>query len=491
MLPIHSVAQMREMDARLAADVPMERVIERAGFGVAALAARILRRSYGAKVLVVVGRGNNGNDGRAAAKVLSSLGARVVIEAYDPSARLSSAEADLVIDAVFGFGFHGDFDGLGEVGRAEMLALDLPSGLDADSGTACLATARASFTLSLLGLKLGQLINDGPRLCGETYLYPLHGSPRVDSVGSLVLPEDISILPRDVSSHKWSSGLAVFGGSVGMSGAAIMASSAALRAGAGIVHLFAQDPSTALAVAARFPEVVVRTPSFDREGGHFSGDLDLSKFRALVIGPGLGKDAGEILRAVSGIFPGPLVIDADAVVAIGEDPRLLGNVANRASPSILTPHAGELARLMNGIKGKLDHAALGEFAVRNGLVLLVKGFPTRIYSPDGRFYVVPSNGPALATAGTGDVLSGVIGARIAVGGSDALTVAEGVMIHGLAAQVNPGPPLTSMELLERIPEAMRLLRSSKHFWSPGAFVPIGSRGPLYFAHQSNIEWRTT
>lgn len=489
MLTIHTVEQMREMDALLGASMPMDHVIDRAGYGVAMMASRILGRTYGAKVVVVVGKGNNGRDGRAAAKVLSGLGARVEIEPYEATGKFSHTEADLVIDAVFGFGFRGDFGGIANLGGARLLALDMPSGLDAQTGHASAATHEATFTVSLVAMKLGQLIGEGPRLCGETYLYPLAGSPSVEPAGWLVQPRDIDIADRDMASHKWSSALGVFAGSVGMSGAAVLSSGAAMRAGAGIVHLFSRDSSTPAIVSARVPEVVIRPVEFVAGPVGFEPMPELSKFAALVIGPGLGADAGAMLGWLADRYDGPLVIDADAVVALGQDPRLLARIAKRRSPSILTPHGGELERLIEGSPSQRDHYSLRQFALSHGVFLLVKGYPTKIYSPDGEFYVVAANGRALASAGTGDVLSGIIGARVASGRADAMTIAEAVMIHGLSAQVDPGPPLTSLDLLERIPAAMRFLSSARQgLWPESAFVPIGSRGPLYLLRQSKIDW---
>ena len=489
MLTIHTVEQMREMDAQLGASMPMDHVIDRAGYGVAMMAATILGRTYGAKVVVVVGKGNNGNDGRAAAKVLSGLGARVVIEPYEATRSSATNQADLTIDAVFGFGFRGDFDGIANLGAARLLALDMPSGLDADTGGASAATHEAAFTLSLVAVKLGQLIGDGPRLCGETYLYPLGATPSVASAGWLVQPGDINIADKDMASHKWSSALGVFAGSAGMSGAAVLASGAGLRGGAGIVHLFSRDSSAPAIVSARIPEVVLRLVEFDADGGGFESPPDLSRFAALVVGPGLGADAGAMLGWLADRYDGPLVIDADAVVALGEDPRLLDRIAQRPSPSVLTPHGGELARLIKGAPSLRDHDSLKEFALKHRVFLLIKGYPTKIYSPNGELHVVAGNGRALATAGTGDVLSGIIGARVASGRLDAMTIAEAVMIHSLAALVPPGPPLTAFDLLERIPAAIRLLSSeSREFWPESAFVPIGSQGPLYFPSQSKIDW---
>ncbi len=488
MLPIYDVRQMKEMDARLAAASSIEATIARAGYGIATLAARMLGGAYGKRVSVLAGKGNNGNDGREAARFLGSWGAKVEVQDYPEIDRKRLAEAQLVVDAVFGFGFHGDFPGIEAPEGVPLLAVDVPSGLDAGSGRASAATRPADVTLALVGMKAGQLLGDGPRLMGETYLYRLVGGvPEVETSGRLVEPEDIHISARSVETHKWSTGVAALAGSPGMMGAAAFACAAALAGGAGIVHLFAEDPSAAnLAMAPLASGVVSVGAVFNGSG--WEPESRLSRYKAVVIGPGRGPEAGAELAVLAQSYEGPIVIDADAITAIAAEPGLARLFARRRDAAVLTPHAAELSRLANALGVGTDHGSLAGMAAQLDVFLLVKGFPTRVYTPSGDFLAIPANGPALASAGTGDVLSGLLAARLAQGGDAETAICEAVVIHGLAAQLEGTEPVTAAKLLGRIPDALETLRSfPARMWS-APFRPVGAGGPLYFQKQSGIDW---
>ena len=488
MLPIYDVQQMREMDARLAAASSLDAVIDRAGYGIALLALKMLGAAYGKRVAVLAGKGNNGNDGRAAARVLGNWGAKAEVQDYPDVDTARLAGADLVIDAVFGFGFRGDFPGIGAPNGIPLLAVDVPSGLGATDGRACESTRAADVTLSLVGLKAGQLMGDGPGLMGETYLYRLVGDvPAVVPSGRLIEPEDIRISRRPVTSHKWSTGMAVLAGSAGMMGAAAFTAAAALAGGAGIVHLLAEDPAAAnLAMAPLASGTVSVGARFDGSG--WEPAPDLNRYKAIVIGPGRGKGAGAELAALAKGFAGPLVIDADAITAIAADPHLAGLIAGRAGATVLTPHGAELSRLAKALGMGTDHDSLTRWAVSGGFHLLVKGYPTRVYTPSGGFMAIPANGPALASAGTGDVLAGLLGARLAQGGATEAAISEAVVAHGLAAQLEGTEPATASRVLARVPEALEMLRAFQPRKWPAPFHPVGSRGPLYFPSQSSIDW---
>ena len=489
MLPVYDVQQMREMDARLAAASSLDAVIARAGYGIALLAVKMLGDAYGKRVSVLAGKGNNGNDGRAAARVLTAWGAKAEVLDYPDVDATRLAGADLVIDAVFGFGYRGDFPGIGAPPGVPLLAVDVPSGLEAASGRAAEATRAADVTLSLVGLKAGQLLGDGPALMGETYLYRLVGElPEVETSGRLVEPEDIRMARRSIASHKWSTGLAVLAGSAGMMGAAAFASAAALAGGAGIVHLLTEDPSSAnLAMASLASGTVSVSARFTGSG--WEPEPDLSRYKAIIIGPGRGKRAGAELSVLARRYAGPVVVDADAITAIASDPRLAGLIAERSGPTVLTPHGAELSRLAKALDSGTDHDSLARLAARGGFHLLVKGYPTRVYTPSGGFLAIPANGPALASAGTGDVLAGLRGARLAQGGDIEAAICEAVVAHGLAAQLEGTEPATASRVLARVPEAVEILRAfPARKWSV-PFHPVGAHGPLYFPSQSRIDWR--
>ncbi|MDA8261742.1 MAG: bifunctional hydroxymethylpyrimidine kinase/phosphomethylpyrimidine kinase [Actinomycetota bacterium] len=488
MLSVYDVRQMKEMDARLAAASSLEATIARAGYGIATLAARMLGGAYGKRVSVLAGKGNNGNDGREAARFLRSWGAKVEVYDYPEIDRKRLADAQLVVDAVFGFGFRGDFPGIEVPAGVPLLAVDVPSGLDAGSGQACPATRPADVTLALVGLKVGQLLGDAPRLMGETYLYRLVGGvPEVGTSGRLVEPEDIRISAHAVDTHKWSTGIAVLAGSPGMMGAAAFTCAAALAGGAGIAHLFAEDPSAAGLAMAPLASGTVSVPA-GFTGAGWEPEPQLSRYKAVVIGPGRGATAGQELAVLSEHYAGPLVVDADAITAIAAEPRLADLLARRQGATVLTPHGAELSRLAKALGSGTDHGSLARLAARLGVHLLVKGFPTRLYTRSGDFLAIPANGPALASAGTGDVLSGLLAARLAQGGDAEAAISEAVVIHGLAAQLEGTEPVTATRVLERIPDALAALRSFPgRKWS-APFHPVGARGPLYFEGQSRIEW---
>ena len=489
MFGIYSTDQMRELDQQLMAKRSLHEIIDRAGYGIANLAGRILKVPYGKTVVVLSGTGNNAKDGLAAARVLTRMGAKVLIEPVTRFKSLKIPSADLVIDAVLGFGFRGEFSGIGSLGGQKILSIDVPSGIDADSGIASPNTSPANFTVSLVGLKPGLFLGDGPRLCGETYLYSAVEFPKdLEPAGWFVAPQDVSLVRRDFESHKWSAGVAVFAGSTGMAGAAALACGAAMRSGAGIVHLMSAEPSASFGPLYEDPEIVLSNSRWDSKDNRFDPELDLSRFKSVVIGPGLGEYSREILRHLLGRFDGPMVIDADALSGVAQDPKLLEAIRNRVGETVLTPHAGELSKLMRAANSGTSHSAFVEFARSHMLYLLVKGFPTRIYGPDGKYHVVASNGSNLASAGTGDVLSGIIGARLAASDRSGASIVDAAMIHGLASQLSPNDSLTANDLVKQIPGAISLLSRWPQAWNSAPFVPIQATGPLCFSSQSQIDW---
>lgn len=488
MLGIYSAQQMRELDADLASNGNLEQVIDRAGFAIAVLGAKILGSCYARSVTIVVGNGNNGRDGLSAARWLRAWGAKVRVLPYEDAKNNEFVEDDLLIDAVLGFGYKEPYQGIRFRGRAKVLAVDIPSGLSADTGRASENITNADFTLTLAGAKLGLFIADGVGVCGETYLYDLGLTSEMKTDTFLVTPSDLRLgVDKTYESHKWKAGLAVFAGSSNMGGAAKLVTAAAMRSGAGIVHLFTDGESTPIMVGSTDPEIVF-APSFNEDDASNIWEERLSRFNAAVVGPGLGSSASVVLRGVIESFHGPIVIDADAITALSEDTTLMELLLHRGSRTVLTPHAGELSRLAAAFEFETSHMGLLRFAERYGLTLLVKGFPTRLYTPDARSYFLPVNPHKLATAGTGDVLAGIIGAAIARWGLSTNVISYAITVHGLAAAYMPTLGSVSYDLIEQIPKARKLVEAWPSNSPANPFWPLQSRGPLLFESDALIDW---
>jgi ADP-dependent NAD(P)H-hydrate dehydratase / NAD(P)H-hydrate epimerase len=366
---------------------------------------------YGSKVVVLAGPGNNGGDGYVVASVLARRGAAVSVVPFgaprsEPARQHAFAaaslsgivpdEVDLVVDAVFGVGARPGVPAAVTAWRDRghpVLALDLPSGVDADTGEADSGALAADVTVAFHSLKPGHLLGDGPDRCGRVRVVDIGlvgGSP------SYLLAE-ASDAPRPARrrrAHKWAAGsVLVLGGEAGMVGAAVMAAKAALRFGAGAVGLATPDPTTAQILA---PEILA----------HDIGDPP-SRYDVWVVGPGLGPGYPDLV-AHAHRRSGPTVIDADA---------LRPGVLEGGHPDIvLTPHDGELLRIGPGSTES---------------TLLRKGNPTII---DGDVpWIVATGGPELATIGTGDVLAGMIGALLARGLPGPVAARSAAFWHGTAA----------------------------------------------------------
>jgi hydroxyethylthiazole kinase-like uncharacterized protein yjeF len=430
MIPVLSTAESSRLD-REAAD-RIDQLMEHAGWALAGAAIE-LGAGYGSRVSVLTGPGNNGGDGWVAARRLVGRGclvtvhpltepktdiagraSRLALEAGVQVAPLGAAAApDLVIDALFGSGIRDELppDVLRwiDVG-VPIVAAHVPSGLDPDTGTTTGRTFRADVTVAFHALSPGHLLGSGPDLCGRVTVADIGlegGKPTLE----VVTDADAALPARPRTAHKWSAGsVLVVGGSSGMIGAAVMAAKSALRFGAGAVGL-AVEPEMSQAAALLAPEVL----SYDQT------ELP-DRFDVIVAGPGMG-DATDVLKRVLA-HDGPLVLDADALM-----PELPAMLEQRSAPTVLTPHAGELERLTGG--GSDWHAAR-ELATSTGTVVLLKGSPTLVCGR-GTPRVVTTNGPELASIGTGDVLAGMIGAAIARGMGPAAATAAAAHWHGVAA----------------------------------------------------------
>jgi hydroxyethylthiazole kinase-like uncharacterized protein yjeF len=440
---------MRAADAAALSTVSHETLVGRAGTAVGVAALRLLGGAYGRRVIVVVGKGSNGADGLVAAALLARRGVRVtVIAAADGPAALP--RCDLVIDAAYGTGFRGSYDAPTPPPGVPVLSVDIASGVDADTGAAPGAPFRATRTVTFAAYKPGLLQGAGAGCSGEVEVVDI-GVALPPSGAALIDDADVAahVPPRLRQSHKWSTALGIASGSVGMEGSAILCSRGAMAAGAGMIRLGSPgSPSAA------WPTEAVRV--------HLDGPrwaeaflAATTKCRALVVGPGLGTDATtqEEIRTVIAGAPHPLVIDADAITALGDAASARQLLAQRRQPTILTPHDGEYARVAGSAPGDDRLAAARDLAGRIGAIVLLKGALTAVAAPEGELpdvLLAAAGGPALATAGTGDVLSGVIGAFLARGAPAHLAAALGAHVHGRAAGLGRPEGLVAGDLPDLI-----------------------------------------
>lgn len=425
MRPVITPEESKRLDES-AAD-PVGVLMERAGLAVA-LEAVAMGAGYGDRVVVLAGVGNNGGDGYVAARFLAGRGVAVEVQALgyprgdsSPARRAALAAwaagvkvtrlaapsgADLVIDSVFGVGFRGRLpDGVSAwTGTdAPVLAVDIPSGLHAGDGTVDGTAFTAERTVTFHARKPGHILGEGPDRCGEIVVADI-GLVGGEPAFRIADDEDAPVPRRRRTAHKWSAGsVLVVGGSEDFTGAPYLAATAALHAGAGAVAVACPEAMQPR-MAAMAPDVI----TYGLGAGYVVGADDVaavlrreSRYDTLVLGPGLGSvDRDFVLGCVLG-WSGNLVVDADGLNALGE----LDPLRTRTAPTVITPHAGELSRLTGG-DGSPDDAATA--ARRTGAAVLLKGNPTFVFGEEA--WVVDSGGPELATAGTGDVLAGMIGA---------------------------------------------------------------------------------
>jgi ADP-dependent NAD(P)H-hydrate dehydratase / NAD(P)H-hydrate epimerase len=457
--PIVTAAAMRAAEAdAFARGVSQTALMERAGAAVAREAARF---ATGRPILVLAGPGNNGGDGYVAARLLKAAGHDVVIAAsgapkegaaaamharWDgPTTSLYAAQArPVLVDGLFGTGLTRSLDRslaaiLAELCRAAefALAIDLPSGLDTDSGASLGAPRRVNATLALGALKPAHLLDEGLSRCGRVLLADI-GIPIETQWRSVARPR---IDAPGASSHKYSRGLvAVVEGA--MPGAARLAARAAMAGGAGYVVLAGAGGDGSC------PDALVRREVVS--GGELAAFLAWDRIDAVVLGPGLGRDARAegFLRAAFEADK-PLVLDGDALTMLG---RSAGEwLAGRAAPSWITPHSGEFDRMFGGDGSKIDRAV--QAAAQTGATVVHKGADTVIAGAGGEVRVLAGASPWLSTAGTGDVLAGLLGAQVAQGGAGVAPAAAAAWLHGRAAQL-AGPAFFADQLIAQLPEAI-------------------------------------
>jgi hydroxyethylthiazole kinase-like uncharacterized protein yjeF len=419
--------------------------IQRAGAACAHAAIQMMGGAYGKRVTVIAGKGHNGDDGRVAAMHLRARGAQVTMcdATQMGNVFIDDRNADLVIDAAYGIGFRGTWEPP-VVFDVPVLAVDVPSGLNADTGIAEGPVLPADRTLAFGALKRGMLFHDGPALCGEIEVHDvgIDAIAHLDHIGVYLLePHDVMHwLPhRERDSHKWTHALRVIAGSAGMTGAAALVCAAAMRAGAGIVHASMRDvdgrdsePSSHLALPT---EVVHR--ALPHTGWAAAIGADIARFDAMVIGPGLGRgdDVATEVRNILRTTTLPVVIDGDGLGASVDAHGDVSTLSSREGITVLTPHDGEFSAL-GGDAQNIDRiAATQQVSHATDAVVLRKGPTTVVAHPHGPTFLVNAGDHRLATAGTGDVLSGVIGAFLARGMDGGTAAAAGAMVHGLAGAV--------------------------------------------------------
>ncbi len=488
MLPVVTPAEMGEADRRtISAGTPEAVLVERAGAAVARHALAMLGGAYGRRVVVVCGRANNGADGRVAARRLRARGVGVDLLVLadgvaEPALERALARADLAIDGMFGTGFHGALEGdAAIVARAlaasaiPTLAIDIPSGVDGTTGAVHGEAVCASATVCFAALKPGLLFEPGVHHAGRVRVVGIGIDPASGTDGSprlnVLETPDLRLPRRAAEGHKWSAGAFVVGGSTGMTGAPMMAALAAARSGAGMV--VCGVPGVDAAARAGGSEIVTRALAQTPAGGLAAEAADqvlgdAERFRAIAVGPGLGREPETqiAVRRLVAECPVAIVVDADGLNALAADPEALyGRRAAGLPLAILTPHAAEYARLAGTEVGTDRVLAARNLAARLGAVVLLKGPGTVIAAPDGEAVINRTGSPALATAGTGDVLTGIITGLLAAGASPFDAAATGAYVHGrAAAAADTGDDLVATDLIGALHPTLAALRSGRDPW---------------------------
>ncbi len=353
-----------------------------------------------------------------------------------------------MIDAAYGTGFRGEYRAPAVPRGVAVLAVDIPSGVHGDTGEVCGSPIAADVTVTFVALKPGLVQGDGAVLAGAIRVADI-GLPIGEP--SLWLMEDADgalVPPRRRAGNKWDAAVLVVAGSPGMTGAAGLAARGAYRAGAGMVRLGV--PGADLGDLPVAEAVGVALPA---EGWAAAALEVAERCHAVVVGPGLGRSpstAGDVARLLAGATV-PVVVDADGLFALG---RLGGAPLATGAPAVLTPHDGEFERLLGAPPGADRIAAARTLAEAAGAVALLKGPTTAVAGPDGQVLLSASGTPRLATAGTGDVLSGVIAALAARGVPAHASAALGAHVHGRAAELGAPEGLVAGDLPELVSEVL-------------------------------------
>jgi len=512
MWPVFTAAEMRALDARAIGTlgIPGPRLMENAGRGAAAVIAREWTPIRGKRVLVLCGKGNNGGDGFVVARCLKAKGAKVRVllvgsraEVKGDAARALAQwrgrveeirtdadaakvvtavdESELAVDALLGTGLAAPARGLvahvigrlnGSAARTGcvVIALDLPSGLDSDGGAVPGPAVRATLTATFAGYKRSLVLYPAAEHAGRVEVVPI-GIPEAE-VGrgiTTFLLVDTSVSgyfpERKPDSHKGTYGhLLVAAGSLGKSGAAALAGRAALRSGVGLCTVAtaaSQQPIVAGLSMEVMTEALPETAAHSISFGAKDRLLELASQRdAVAIGPGLSLDpeSQALARALVAELDRPMVVDADALSSLAGHLDLLDDAP---APRVLTPHPGEMARML-GTSVALVQAdrieVVREFCVRHRVHLVLKGARSVLGSPDGRVFINHTGNPGMATGGSGDVLTGMIGAFLARGFAPLAALQAGCVLHGLAGDLAAADRgmegLIASDIIEAIPGAL-------------------------------------
>lgn len=482
--PLPDAGQQRALDTWAIEQhgIPGETLMQRAGTGLARFCADFIPQG---SIAIVCGKGNNGGDGHVAARVLRELGRQVsVIDIGQEGAELSPAAlagASGIVDALLGTGFSGTprepiSGAIAAINAARsaqpelrVIACDVPSGVNASTGEVGAEAVTADATVTFHAGKPGLWIAPGKHRSGEVRVIDI-GIPTVDQpvtarIG-LIADSVRDLIPRrHAASTKFTAGsVLVVGGSRGLTGAPVLASMAAARAGAGYVTV-AAPASVAQTIAGKLLEVMTIELPDDPETGPRRGSSRLAveraaRAQALVLGPGIGRlpAAQKFVRDVTTHASLPLVLDADGLNAHSDEGGL-DQLARRRAPTVLTPHAGELGRLLELPTGEIEAHRLEhvrDAALRAQSIVVLKGDDTLIADPDGRVAISRGGASALATAGTGDVLAGLTGAYLAKGIEPFAAACAAVEVHrraGVLAGMSTGEGTIASDVIAAVPRA--------------------------------------
>ena len=519
MRPVLTAEQMRRVDARAIAElgIPGPVLMENAGRGAAeALLAALPERGLRARglgVAIVCGRGGNGGDGFVVARRLKRAGARPEVWlAADPdelrgdaavkfaemrragiaarrvgdvaTTAVALARADVVVDALLGTGARGRptelvaalIEAINASGRP-VAALDLPSGVPADGGAPAGSAVRAWMTPTFAGLKLGLVIGSGVELAGRVVVVPI-GVPEAEvarDVHTFLLDAgDVApLFPRRArDSHKGTYGhLLVLAGSVGKAGAAGLCARAALRAGVGLVTVgtaASVQPTVAVLSPEAMTEPLAETPTRTVALQAREAITTLAEARsAVAIGPGFGLDdeTRSLVRTLVATLPRPMVVDADALTAVADQ---LDVLRKAPAPRVLTPHPGEMARLLGASVADVQRERIDvarSFARIHSVHVVLKGARSVVAAPDGQVSVNPTGNAGMASGGTGDVLTGIVGALLARGLEPGRAAMAAVYLHGLAGDVAAErvgeEALIASDVIDALGEAFRRLADAR------------------------------
>jgi ADP-dependent NAD(P)H-hydrate dehydratase / NAD(P)H-hydrate epimerase len=420
----------------------MAELMQRAGEAV----ARVVLERFPGRVAVVCGTGSNGGDGEIAARVLREVGREVTV--VQPGGELGAP--DVIVDALFGTGFRdaprdaaaAAIEAINAAG-VPVVAVDVPSGVNGSTGEVPGTAVRATVTVTMEVPKVGLVVSPGRAHAGEVVVAPI-GLAVTEHAHSSVPASIVDAVPRkDGETNKYRAGsVLVVGGSPGMTGALCLCAAAAFRADAGYVTV-ACDPEAMPVVESTLLEAVKRPIAEARSAADKAG--------AIAVGPGLGRDRkrGKLVRELLETHL-PVVLDADALWEL--------EPFEREAPTVLTPHEGELGRLLGeSSKWVAAHRldAVTAAAQRFSCVCLLKGSDTLVAAPGRGVLVSPHGTPQLATAGTGDVLTGVVAAFLAKGMEPQLAAAAAAAVHGLAARLHvPAAGMIASDLLRTIPRVL-------------------------------------